>query len=680
MRVNTLPAWKHRPALRLLLPFSAGILLQWYAALPLWALASTAATALLVLLVFRLFPLRWRFTAAFIQGIALHLLLLAAGACCCRQADVRNDPAWLGHGAPTTAFIAEVTSEPVEKPASYKVQAKLLQCQRSGSWQTVNGNVQLYVSKGAPRVEPGQFIQVTAPLQAIRRSGNPGAFDYARWSLFQGVTHQAYVRQYEVLAGHANHPLNEMLARLRQFVLHSLRSNIPGKEAQGLAEALLIGYKNDLDAELAATYARTGVVHIIAISGMHLALVYVLLMGLTIPLGAPRLRLLRLALVLGGLWGFSLLAGGGPSVLRSAVMFSFLAVGGLLGRKGDSLNSLLLAALSLLVINPFWLWDIGFQLSFTAVGGIILFYRPIYSLYLTHNKALDFIWKGAAVSLAAQVLTTPLSLYHFHQFPLLFLAANLLAVPLSGLLVYALIALCGLWWWPAAAALVGKACAWMIALLNGWIERIDRVPFALWEGISISVVQTVLLYGLIAAIAWALLRQRPKAMRWAALCLLLFTALRSYSFADASRQQRLVVYQVPKFSVLEVYDGRTCFFRGDAHALQQPSLYNFHLRPAHTLARKKGPGSSLPNAFRFGDKTVAHIGWADEAEIPDIPIDLLIIARHAVPDASILEGARSVVLDASVSRRNASKWKDLCAQLNIHVHDVQESGAFVWER
>ncbi|RYY40022.1 MAG: ComEC family competence protein [Chitinophagaceae bacterium] len=677
MRVTPMPAWKHRPALRLLLPFCAGIITQWYAALPLWPIILAAILSCLSLLCHQLLPLRLRFGAVAWQGLSLNGLLIAAGALFCHQADVRNDASWIGAKQQPSSFIAEISTDPIEKANSVKAQARVLRCFHNGHWEEASGAALLYFEKGSAAPQRGQYIQFQDPLQRIRNSGNPGAFDFARWNLFQGVTHQAFVRSYSTLPGKAHHPLDDALASLQQWVLRALRKNIPGKEAQGLAEALLIGYKNDLDQELTATYARTGVVHIIAISGMHLALVYLLLMALTRPFGAPRLRLLRLAIVLGGLWGFSLLAGGGPSVLRSALMFSLLAIGGLLGRKGNSLNSLLLAALLLLLINPFWLWDVGFQLSFTAVGGIILFYRPIYQRYNTHNKLLDFIWKGAAVSLAAQVLTTPLSLYHFHQFPLLFLVANLLAVPLSGVLVYALIALCALSWWPAAAAMLGKACSWMIALLNGWIERVDRVPFALWDGLSINALQTALLYGLIAALSWALLQRRPRAMRWAALSTLLFLTVRGCSFYNANRQQRLIVYQVPKHSTVEIQYGRTLLRRSDATLIPNSSLYNFHLKPAHTLARSVAE-APLPSAFLFAGKVVAQIGLGAEA-LPDTPVDLLVVARLARPEVATLAGVHSVVLDASVTRRNAARWKQMCAAGGIACHDVQESGAFVWE-
>ncbi|WP_165917375.1 ComEC/Rec2 family competence protein [Flaviaesturariibacter aridisoli] len=675
-----MPAWKHRPALRLLLPFAAGILLQWYAALPLPALLSVAGLCLLIPLLYRFLPLRHQFRAGPWAGLALNGLLLAAGAAACRQADIRQDPRWLGHTGAGDAFIAELVSEPAEKAASWKVTAEIRMRRQEGQWTPVKGTALLYFRKGTTPPPFGSRVQVALPLQVIRNSGNPGAFDYQRWCLFQGITHQAFVSDYALLPGRDHHPLQAALIAGRKAVTGILRQHLPGKEIQGLAEALLIGYKDDLDPELTAAYARTGVVHIIAISGMHLALVYLLLLGLTKPLGAPRWRILRLVLVLGGLWGFSLLAGGGPSVLRSAVMFSLLAIGGLIGRKGDSINSLLLAALLLLLINPFWLWDIGFQLSFTAVGGIVLFYRPIYQLYTTHNKALDFVWKGAAVSLAAQVLTTPLSLYHFHQFPLLFLAANLLAVPLSGLLVYALIAVCALSFWPAVAGLAGSASALGIRLLNAWIDRIDRVPFGVWDGLSLSVLQTVLLYGLLAAVAWALLRRRPQAWRYALGCGLCFLTLRAYSFYEAGQRTRLIVYQVPHYAALEVQEARRCWYRGDAAPQQDARLYGLHLKPAHTEARSGTGARPLPAAFRFAGKTVAQIGLPDSNGLPDIPIDLLVVSHQVRADAVALRDIRAVVLDASLTRRSAQQWKEACAEAGIPCHDVGQEGAFVLYR
>jgi competence protein ComEC len=679
------PFWKKTPVFRLLLPFAAGILLQWYTTPPPPELAGAAAFSLL-LLFSGLLPLSQRYRLRALSGLALQVLLLCAGAFWLQLRDAPSEPDWIGRAPKAVAVLVRLTAPLQEKTASWKAEAEIVQAHINGHWQPASGGALLYLRKDSDQHLPvyGQELLVQAPLEPIRGSGNPGAFDYSRWCLFRGITHTVFLRtgDYRILPGFHGTALQRALFTWNERLVATLQRYIPSGPAQGMAEALLIGYKNDLDKELVRTYSRTGVVHIIAISGMHLALVYALLLGFTWPLRANRFRWLRMALVLTGLWAFTALAGGGPSLLRAAVMFSFIAFGALIGRKGNGINTLLLAALTLLLLNPFWLWDIGFQLSFTAVGGILLFYRPVYQLYSPDNRLLDAIWKGSAVTLAAQVLTTPISLYHFHQFPLLFLFANILAVPLSALLVYALLALLGLSFWPAAATLLGKGIGWLIGLLNSYIASIDRVPMAVWEGISVSAMQTILLYGLIATLAWGPLQQRRPLWRPAMACLGLLLLLRSISFFTATRQSRLLVYNIPKHSALEVHEGRQLAFRGDAEVLEDPSLRSFHLDPAHVGYRLEASAVALPNAFLFADKVIVNVG--EKSGYPPLKrADVLILSgRPHVFLPKILEAQMpsTVVLDASVSKRTAARWKSDCARAGVTCYDVTESGAFMLER
>ncbi|TCJ14053.1 ComEC family competence protein [Flaviaesturariibacter flavus] len=675
-----IPPWRKTPVLRLLLPFAAGIALHdLLAATPTLfpALAALALLFLLPLLLSEKMRFRWRA----LPGAGTQLLLLVAGALWLQARDVRRAPGWIGNYPSASRTRVVLTAEPSEKAASWKLEGQLLSVATNNGWQPASGGVLLYLRKDSGSMPPryGQELLIDAPLAPVRGSGNPAAFDYTGWALRQGTTHSAFLGKtdYHILPGWRGSRFQSALLQARAWTIGVLRRYLPGGGA-GMAEALLIGYKDDLDKELVRSYSRTGVVHIIAISGMHLALVYGLLIGLTAPLRAQRLQWLRMTLVLAGLWSFSFLAGGGPSVLRAAVMFSFLAFGSLIGRKGNAMNTLLLGALVLLLINPFWLWDAGFQLSCTAVAGILLFYRPIYALYTPHNRLLDALWKGSAVTLAAQVLTTPISLYHFHQFPLLFLAANLLAVPLSGLLVYALLVLLGFSFWPGAATLIGKGADALIALLNQYIAAVERSPVAVWEGISVSPLQVLLLYALIAALAWGPLRLQAPAWRTAFACGALFLCLRAYSFWQAGRQARFLVYNIPRHVAMEVHDGRQVAFRGDASVLAGP-LREQHLGPAHVAYRLREEATTLPSAFRFGNRSVVVFEEGREA-LPASGADVLVVSgkpRMFLP-ALLQEGrVRQLVLDATVPKRSAARWKADCAQAGVPCHDVREAGAFV---
>lgn len=512
MRLPPIYLWQKAPALRLLLPFITGILLQWYAQPPVRIVWTTLAVFLLLLLLFSFLPLRFRFKARTLQGFLLTALVVASAMSLVHWSDVRNNKYWFGKQAAYDGLIVTLQEPLVEKQNSYKAVARVEKVICKDSVRVASGNMILYFKKDATAgLGYGSQLWVFEKVQPIRNSGNPAGFDYERYSLFQGITHQAYLTSDDFILLHTAKKQWHRTAifNLRNKVITVLRSSIQGSKEVGLAEALLIGYKDDLDKTLVQSYSNTGVVHIIAISGLHVGLIYALLLLFTKPLEGKRLRWLRFLIILAALWGFGLLAGAQPSVMRSVVMFSAIAAGVVAGRHTFIYNNLALSALLLLAYNPFWLWDVGFQLSYTAVLSIVVFFKPVYNWIFLENKAVDAVWKLLAVTIAAQILTTPLSLFYFHQFPVLFLFTNLVAVPLSSLILIGELLVCLFCFFAPAAHAVGWATTLLIRLMNGYIARMEGVSFSVWNGLSISAVQVLLLLLFIAAVSrWLLERQR----------------------------------------------------------------------------------------------------------------------------------------------------------------------------
>ena len=683
--------WTKAPALRLLIPFLAGIVVQWYTPLSLPVLIIAGLVLLPAALLYPLLPLPRKFRLAPLQGSILTLLIGVVGAAAVYSRDVRNREAWFGHHLDQSKALVLKLEEPlVEKPATWKAVANVQTVYKEGTSLPADGKVILYFQKDAlpPALGYGSRIVVGKPLQAVRSSGNPGAFDYRRYSLFEGITHQVYLlpHEYRTLPAAEQNRFKALLFRSRQAIVGVLQTYIPDTKEQGLAEALLIGYKDDLDKDLLLAYSNTGVVHVIAISGLHVGLIYWLLLGLTRPLKRKGGRAVHLLLVLLGLWGFGALAGAGASVMRSVVMFSFLAGAEVVGRRAWIYNTLALSAFGLLCYNPFWLWDVGFQLSYAAVGSILLFYHPLRSLVYFPNKGINALWKMTAVTLSAQLLTTPLVLYHFHQFPLLFLLTNLVAVPLSSVVLLGEIGLCAVAFLPSVAGLLGRLLSSLIGFMNTYIERMDSVSFGVWGGISITVVQTVLLTVALAAAAWWLMERHKEAVTTAAVCAVLFLILRIHSFQQADRQHKLIVYNIPKHRAIDVIEGRACRFIGDAAVQEDVLLRSYNLQPSRVLHRVApvSPPSHL-HSFRWGERQVLLIDSTVQLRKEDTlqRVDLLILSGNPkLYMHTLVQSFRvaQVVADASVPRWKAALWKRDCDSLHLPFHDVAEKGAFVLSR
>ena len=670
----------------------AGILIQWHSQLSINTWWVLTAISFISLLVFFILPFFNRYRFGFSYGIITCILFFSLGAMLTWQKDIRNNKQWLGNFYEGQNGLIVTLDEPLsEKTKSFKANATVSSLIKNGQSIRVKGKIILYFKKDSTlQLNYGSRILFKKPLQEIKNSGNPGGFDYKRYSLFQGITHQVYLKsdEFEVLNGKEENPFRKFIYSSRGKVLDILRTNIKGDKELGLAEALLIGYKDDLEQSLVQSYTNTGVVHIIAISGLHLGLIYWLLTLALKPFKKRKsAKWLNPVLIITGLWLFSLLAGAQPSILRSALMFTFIVLGESLTKKSYIYNTMAVSAFILLCINPYWLWDVGFQLSYAAVLSIIIFMRPIYNWFYIKNKIVDFFWKLNAVTLAAQILTVPLSIYHFHQFPNLFILTNFVAVPLSSAILLGEIFLCLISFIPVLALLLGKLISWHIWLMNTYIEKIETISISLWDGLQISIIQAILLVLFAVGISYWLMEKSKKGLKLGLFSLLCFVTLNSVSFIQSNQQQKIIIYNVPQKRAIDIVTGRNYFFIGDSDLLSSNFARNFHLKPSRVLYRITETKAAdnivkFENYINYEDKNILlldeTISFSPQQTKPTI--DLLVISKNPKVYMKRLAASldiKQIVFDGSVPAWKANYWKKDCDSLHIPWHDVTMKGAFV---
>lgn len=535
--------WKTAPFFRLLPALIAGILLQYYCNPSLMVPGIIIPLAAGILGCTRLLAVYNRYRLNWLNGMAVYLLVSCAGMTVTYNSDITHRSSWIGNQYHQKAMILVSIEEPlIEKKKSFKALAKLRFVQpgapdANGEWRTASGHVLLYFRKDSGMVLPGYGSQlvINKPLQAIVNRNDKDAFDYQRYCAFQGIYHQVLLQQgdYRIVSPANKSRFTTALINAQQFVVRTLQKKITGNKEAGIAAALLIGYKNGLDKDLLQAYSNTGVVHVIAISGMHLGMIYGLLVALLRPLRNRKgSRWIKPLVILAVLWGFSFLAGAAPSILRSAVMFSFIVVGEAMGKRTNVYNTLAASAFCLLLYNPYYLWDVGFQLSYTAVLSIVIFMKPVYRCLYFKNKLLSIAWQLNAVTLSAQILTFPLLLYYFHQFPNLFLFTNFFVVPLSGFILYGCLALLGVAEIPILGTLSGKGISWLIMQMNGLIGRTDNIPFSVTGNMQITLLQCLLLYGCISCFGWWLLQKQVRGLLAGMGSLALFLLIRCIGLAQ----------------------------------------------------------------------------------------------------------------------------------------------------
>jgi competence protein ComEC len=508
----------------------------------------------------------------------------------------------------------------------------------------------------------------------------------------QSTFHQVFLKPVDWIKLDKNnaHWFKQFIFTARQNIVSILQRNLPpSKDELGIAEALLIGYTNDLDRDLVKAYSNTGVVHIIAISGMHLGLIYVLLVwvfGKTPVINQS--KILQLILMLTCLWLFALLTGAAASVIRSAVMFTFIAVGKNIAKKSSIYNSMAASAFVMLCYNPYFLWDVGFQLSYLAVVGIIIFQQAIYNWWYIKNKLANEIWKLMAISLAAQILTFPICIYYFHQFPNLFLLTNIIAVPLSSAILFTEIGLVAFSWIPFVGEWIGKLVGGMVWIMNKIILWVSQLPFSVWEKIPATLLSTGLLYLAVFCLSCWLLEKNKNSFRLGLISLVFFTLIQSYGEWQIKNQQKLIVYNIPQHKAIDFVRGNQFQFLGDSGILGDQALQNFHLEPARIALQLTQPlasGSLYASAsmfYQLGSKKIILLDRPLQLEASQSKMDVDIIILSKSPKLFIAQLAsvfncRQYVFDASNSLWKIGQWQKECEELHLRSYSVSDNGAFV---
>lgn len=540
------------PFLRLYVPLCVGIILAEH----LRGLASASLIVMTIALaVMTLCLIRKSYSPDSIFGSALLLFLASAGYLL-HYAE-KHQLSDLEEGR--KEMLVRISEYPEKKYNSYTFRATMMTVFTGKSICHPRGSILLYFINDSTTFQwqPGDMLLIRVSPRPVTNNGNPCEFNYRRYMEGQGIKYIGFFRQSDLKDyRHATH-LSVM--ERSQVAAHGMIAAFKkaGLYGDGLAlvTALTIGDKDLLDREQLASFARSGAMHIMAVSGLHVGMISLGLSFLLFFLRG-RLKIIKSLIIIVALWGFAFLTGMTPSVLRATIMFTFLQTGTIMNRPSAGMNNLLSSAFIITAFRPAVLFEAGFQLSYIAVAFIILFYDPFYRIIRLKSRIPDYLWQLTAISLVAQAGTLALTVRMFNMFPLCFLLTNLIVIPVS--FVVLLMAFILIIASPVApvSGLIAAGLGKLSELTLSFTAFVSSFKHGVITDIGMTAAETIFLTIAVAFLLASVLRVRKITLKPFIIAASLFLLCGIVRNASESRKENTIVYNIRGIKLKAWQDGR----------------------------------------------------------------------------------------------------------------------------
>ena len=684
------------PVVKLLFPYAIGVVIAYYADFgsrmrPVMLIL----TGVFFLMVFSLTfvkAYRWRVVKTIVMNIAFVLtgMLLTE-----LQLHPEYSPDYMENN---TEWIVRVEEEPSLRKKSVKVPAIVM---NSTDNKKVKAKILLYLkpSPEAIGLRYGDLLFVHSKLSRISPPRNPDAFNNQRYMQRRGIFYSGFVNEsaWERIGNKPDNLLKYFSQNARNKLTNIYISAGMSGDELDILKAILLGDDDTLDPELKAAYSSAGVSHILCVSGMHVGVIFMIINFLLKPMELFRsTRIIKTMIVMLVVWLYAHITGLAPSVTRSATMFTFVAIGQLLRRNTNIFHSLFASMFILLIIHPLLLFEVGFQLSYLAVTGIVLFQPKMEALYHCRTRIGNYFWSLITVSVAAQLGTSPISIYYFAKFPNYFILSNLCVIALSFAVIITGITLLPFSPIPLITRYVSWALTKEISVMNHIIRFIENLPHAVTENIDYTFLQVVLLYGVIGCACILIYRKNRKVFWMTGVLFTLFCVSFSIRKVQLGSETGFLAYHIRKSSAWEFrQQGRMVLF-SDSIRDESDDLYRYnvlnHARKRHlqvTIVPMDTSQYDTPflckrgNFIRFNEENYYVLTRNQKAlaqyDNQGFAIDCMLLRQNPrMPPDKVLAllPFRRVVADGSNSAYYIDRWRSFCAENQIPFHYTGEENEY----
>ena len=693
------------PFIRLTIPLIVGIVLALLLPVPQWIGWTFLGISAICFFVFKLIP---KYSLSLAVGISANVFLVTSGLL---LASFNVE----GEAKDTLAgykgfVIGEIADDPKIKENNVSLEIEVSAIRDGDEWIETSGRTLLYLEKDSSSVflRTGDRIVFSPELSGIENKGNPEEFDYRKYLAYNMIFSSDYLAgdDWRLVDDEAV-GFRPKLSRLRMKLVGLLRDFGLSDDELGVMSAMTMGYSDILSDEIRHAYSSAGAMHILAVSGLHVGIIYGIIVFLLSFIKNDKLNLLKVVLTISLIWLYALFTGLSPSVSRASLMFSIMSLGKLQKNNSGSLNAVFASMFILLVINPYNLVNIGFQLSYSAVIGIIILQPKLYAIFEVRNKFLDWIWSLTTVSVAAQLATMPLCFYYFHQFSNYFLLTNYVMIPISTIAIWTCFIFFAVSWIPYVSTAVAYCLSWLAKAMNYACLTIEGLPLSTTQDIYIDVPQMILLFAIIILfVTFFFFTKRYKHLFAAVTMCVILAATNLWQSLEASSQKTLVVYNINKTTAINIIDGTDNIMFANLDSVQPEKIEftakNNWLKKGLDREKYVNLSAGKENLLStitaidnrkvfFKHKFIDYDGLKlyvlddnfmliDDENFGKVDVDYVVLADS--PYVTLEEVAehfnfKKIIIASSNSISRCEAWDAEKDALGYDVHNVRNDGAFI---
>lgn len=585
-----------------------------------------------------------------------------------------------------------IDDEPVERSRSIRFPVKIISGYADKRAYPSEGIVMVSLKSDSSRnsYAYGDHIILANTTQAVPPALNPKQFDYSSYLAKRAIYHQAFLKsnQLRLLKADEGKMVINYALKWRLYLVDKFRYYLPSEQGYQVSVALILGYRADVDASVLEAFTDTGTIHVLSVSGLHVSMVFYILYGILSFFDRfSRGRIVRLVLSFLCIWGYVILTGLAPPILRAGIMMSFFLITEGTRKPQNHLNTLFASAFFMLLVDAKVLFDVGFQLSYSAMLGLFTLYPLLREWWLPKRPWMRNMVSSIWVSISAQLFTAPLALFYFQQFPNLFLVGNLFIMLPSNLIMYSGIAL--------ALCPVGMMNGWIALLLTYFIDFtiyglkwMSKLPFAVSSGIDFDkgqlIIASLLLYLLL--LTWRRTTKRNILLFVAVLSVLLFRS--SWTAIRHSSYRGIKIYSTSSQLHIAVINQGQVFLYSTKDSLTDPQL-RFQVWPDLQRYAKKEEIVFLPLKQPKKENRLLHaLGqrWLlleKEQDLETLPdFEVLIWRLWKRPDVAAFPLAWRNRLICFVNLYDATEAQVIgaeAARIKQRFYTLNDNFAYVWE-